>query len=101
MDDASLTRRDLLKLTAFGTAAVAVPLIGTASAKDLSELPSNLLPRPYVRQETFIEPEILRVPDAPGQRPLVTIRQVQADLQVLPRGPKTRMWVYQGTRAGF
>src|SRR3954453_1532395 len=101
MEDTTLTRRDLLKLTAFGTAAVAVPLIGTASAKDLSELPANQLPRPYVRLDAFPQPPVIRLLGAPGTRPSTTIVQRQATLQVLPPpAPATRMWVYNGTFPG-
>src|SRR5215213_2784672 len=72
-----LSRRDALKLTAFGTAALSFPLIGSVSAKGVSELSANLLPRPYVLQDGFPEPPVIRMGPGLGGPSSVTIRQVQ------------------------
>ncbi len=48
------------------------------------------MPRPYLRQERFVQPPILR-----ATNDSVTIHQTEATLQVLPRpAPPTRLWVY-------
>jgi FtsP/CotA-like multicopper oxidase with cupredoxin domain len=103
MDNPALTRRDVLRIGAFGTAALALPLTGTLSAARASELPERLMPRPYVRVDRFPLPPVIRVPASSG-RPRVTLEQAETVLQLLPPpAPPTRLWVYRvpGTRGGF
>jgi spore coat protein A len=98
MEHAALSRRDVLKLSAVGAAALALPMTVSLAAKRVSELRENLLPRPYVRQQRFVEPPIIRL--TAGQSS-TTIRQTAARLQVLPApAPATPMWVYNGSFPG-
>jgi spore coat protein A, manganese oxidase len=57
MEMPSLERRDVLKISAAGTAALALPLSRTVSAKSASELSESRLPRPYAA--AFKTPPIL------------------------------------------
>ncbi|HEX2072621.1 MAG TPA: multicopper oxidase domain-containing protein, partial [Geodermatophilus sp.] len=96
---ATFTRRDALKIGVLGAAAVALPYTISASSARVSELPENLMPRPYLRQDRFVQPPILRPTGS------VTIEQAQvAQAQVLPPpAPSTRLWVYRqpGTAGSF
>ncbi len=99
MTDPTLTRRDALKIGAFGAAALALPLTATVSAARASTLPERLMPRPYLVQQTFPEPPVIR-PAGPS----VTLEQAETRLQVLPPpAPRTRLWVYRqpGTEGTF
>ncbi|SDC02159.1 Multicopper oxidase with three cupredoxin domains (includes cell division protein FtsP and spore coat protein CotA) [Geodermatophilus telluris] len=103
MRDRALTRRSVLKATAVGAAALALPsaAVGTARAAGVSELAPDALPRPYVPYDRFVQPPVLRVPDAPGSRPLVEVVQAEASVRLLPpSGPGTAMWVYGGSYPG-
>jgi len=105
MDDPALTRRDALKLGAFGAAALALPLTVSGAAKEASELDRRLMPRPYVQWAEYPQPPIIEVaaPTTPG-RALVTLEQAEARLQMLPPpAPMTRLWVYRvpGTDGAF
>lgn len=57
MEELSLTRRDVLKVSAAGTAALAIPLSGIVSAKSASELAASRMPRPYTA--AFRSPPVL------------------------------------------
>jgi spore coat protein A len=108
MENPALTRRDVLKVGAFGAAALALPLTVSASANRVSELDRRLLPRPYVPQRYFPRPPVLdlstRAPNTPDGRTMTTLEQAQTTIQLLPApAPKTRLWVYRvpGTLGGF
>jgi spore coat protein A, manganese oxidase len=90
MDDSTLTRRDLLKLTAFGTAAVTLPFISAPSAKQASELPANKLPKVYDRP--FRAPRFVDL--GPG-RSSVVLEQKSARVDILGTGPTTRIFGYE------
>jgi FtsP/CotA-like multicopper oxidase with cupredoxin domain len=47
MQSPSLSRRDVIKLSTAATAAMAIPIAGTLSAKSASELPAGRMPVPY------------------------------------------------------
>ena len=103
MDDPTLSRRDVLKVGAFGATVLALPLATTLSAKGVSELPANQLPRPYARQETFVQPPALRPgPErTPEGRALITVTQSQWPVHLLPdRRRTTDMWVYNRSFPG-
>ncbi|MGY2066019.1 multicopper oxidase domain-containing protein [Blastococcus sp. SYSU DS0619] len=57
METPSLNRRDVLKLSAAGTAALALPLQGVVSAASASELSESSMPRPYAA--AFKAPPVL------------------------------------------
>jgi spore coat protein A, manganese oxidase len=102
-DDPALTRRDVLKMGALGTAALALPLTTALSAARASTLDERLMPRPYVPRASYPVPPVVRVPATAGSA-LVTLDQVQTRLQVLPLpAPRTRLWVYRvpGTAGTF
>src|SRR4028119_2492334 len=67
MDTPSLNRRDVLKVSLAGTAAMALPYQAVLSARTASELDSKKMPRPYVA--AFTAPPVLapyRSDDKPG-----------------------------------
>jgi FtsP/CotA-like multicopper oxidase with cupredoxin domain len=98
----ALTRRDVLKVSALGAMALALPAAaGSVQVARASELPPDSLPRPYTPHGEFVQPPVLRVPDAPGSRPVVQVTQGQASLRMLPApAPETSMWVYNGSYPG-
>ncbi|MGY1642721.1 multicopper oxidase domain-containing protein [Geodermatophilus sp. SYSU D00703] len=57
METPSVSRRDVLKLSAAGTAAVALPLQGVLSAATASALPTSKMPKPYTA--AFKAPPVL------------------------------------------
>ena len=67
MDLPSLNRRDVLKVSLVGTAAMALPYQPVLSAKSASELDAKKMPRPYAA--AFTAPPVLapyRTDDRPG-----------------------------------
>jgi spore coat protein A len=57
MDDATFTRRDALKISAFGAAALALPFtVQHVGAKQVSQLPADKMPKPYAA--TFKVPPV-------------------------------------------
>jgi FtsP/CotA-like multicopper oxidase with cupredoxin domain len=100
MTDSGLTRRDLLKVTAFGVTLIAIPVADSFGAARASELPPDRLPRPYTRQSRFVQPPVLQPGQAlPSGRRLVTITQQESRFALLS-GFSTRMWVYNGSFPG-
>ncbi|MGY1692788.1 multicopper oxidase family protein [Geodermatophilus sp. SYSU D01105] len=100
MHENTLTRRDALKIGAFGAATLALPFsVGALSAKRASELRN--LPRPYTlpfRQPADLLPS--RVVTVDGvQRPLYEIEQRPFQARILP-GFTTTMWGYNGQFPG-
>ncbi|MGY1743079.1 MULTISPECIES: multicopper oxidase domain-containing protein [unclassified Blastococcus] len=57
METPTLNRRDMLKLSAAGTAAMAIPLHSALSAASASTLPASRMPVPYT--QTFKAPPVL------------------------------------------
>jgi spore coat protein A, manganese oxidase len=57
METPSLNRRDVLKLSAAGTAALALPMQSVLSAATASELPASKMPKPYTA--AFKAPPVL------------------------------------------
>lgn len=93
-----INRRDALKLAglgAVGTAALAVPLGGSVSAKSASTLDDDLMPRPF--RASFVVPQLARPAAAgvddegPWQSYVITQRATVAD--ILPT-LSTPMWGY-------
>jgi spore coat protein A len=93
MDEFMFTRRDALKITAFGSAVVALPLTMALEAKQVSRLPASRMPTPYAADYTAPEPA---VPVAPNRYEIV---QRPFDAHIVP-GFTTQMWGYNGTFPG-
>ena len=55
MIEAQVSRRDVLKFSALGAAAVALPLERVVRAKSVSRLAASKLPKPYTRN--FVVPK--------------------------------------------
>jgi spore coat protein A len=101
MKQRAFTRREVLKGTAVGAATLALPAAVPASTARALELTGNHLPRPYTPYDRFVQPRVLRVPDAPGSRPVVQVVQGPASVRLLPPpAPETTMWVYNGSYPG-
>ena len=78
MGSGSVTRRDVLKASALGAAALALPFERTVRAKTASKIAPNKIPRPYTLP--------FKVPPALDGREggTLTITQKMANAQILP-----------------
>src|SRR4051794_11040967 len=96
MDEATFTRRDALKISAFGAAALALPFtVQDVGAKQVSQLPADKMPKPYAA--TFRIPPV-KQPVSPGSSSYQLLqRPFQANL--VP-GFTTAMWGYDGMFPG-
>lgn len=95
----SLSRRDLLRLGAFGAAALTLPAQRLLSAKSASRIASSSLPRPY--GVPFTAPAVLqpvRVDEA-AHRVFYEVRQRAFLGEILP-GVRTPLWGYNGSVPG-
>jgi spore coat protein A, manganese oxidase len=96
--DVTLSRRDLLKMSVLGAAAVALPLERSASAgTSQSRMAASKLPKPF--SVPFAVPPVLAPyrTDATTDFYRIAMRPLQAD--VLP-GFKTPLWGYNGQVPG-
>ena len=100
------TRRDMLKISLLGSAALLFPLERTArtkaSVKD--RLPESLLPRPFQMPFSVppvapkLDPKKMRNPEPNTDYYEMTMKQ--ARLQILPGRPPTEVWGYDGMTPG-
>jgi FtsP/CotA-like multicopper oxidase with cupredoxin domain len=97
MDGPRLTRRDALKIGLLSSAALAIPLTGSLSAKRASELAESRIPRPY--SLPFRRPPVLQPVGRVGGRDVYEITQQQVKREILP-GIKTTVFAYNGTVPG-
>jgi FtsP/CotA-like multicopper oxidase with cupredoxin domain len=103
MDSVSLSRRDVLKVSALGAAAVALPFEQTVRAKSASRIAASLLPKPYVAP--FVVPPIAQPTgttkglDGVTDVPLYEITQKEGLAQILPT-IKTPIFGYDGIAPG-
>src|SRR4051794_16965698 len=88
MDQPTLTRRDVLKLSAVAATALAVPLTVSLSAKQASELPANRLPKVFARP--FATPKVVDLTGGGSQ----TLYQQMFNAHILDGGLTTRMFGY-------
>ena len=93
MDRLGLSRRDVLKVSALGAAALALPFERTVRAKTASKISSKKIPAPYTLP--FTTPPIL---DGRGGGTL-TITQKMANAEILP-GVQTPIFGYNGIAPG-
>src|SRR3712207_4915432 len=129
MHTPSLSRRDVLKISAAGTAAVALPLQGVLKAATASQLPASSLPKPYtaafkappvleplhrddVRSDVYGYVPADHVPEPDGHVPGEPIRgsaylgtdyyritETNVQVQLIP-GMWTKMWSYNRSVPG-
>jgi spore coat protein A, manganese oxidase len=104
MDDATISRRDMLKLSAFGAAAISLPFAVSARGAQASQLPRALMPRPYTRQSRFVRPPFavptgVDRPTGGPERDVYTLTMRPFDARIIP-GFATRMWGYDGMFPG-
>jgi spore coat protein A len=98
MDTPALNRRDLLKVSLFGAAALTIPWESRLFAKSASRIASSKLPKPYT--VPFAVPPVL----APSTDPVTgrqyfRVEQKSFVGEILP-GVKTEMWGYNGLVPG-
>src|SRR4029453_14937566 len=94
----SLSRRDALKVSLLGAAAIALPFQGVLTAKGASRIASSKLPRPY--PQPFKTPPVLQ--PLPGPDPMTdyfVLRQQAFVGQILP-GVNTPLFGYNGSVPG-
>ena len=87
MIDTHVTRRDMLKFSALGAAALTLPLERVVRAKTVSQLPVNKFPAPYTRP--FSVPPVI---DARNGE-TVNLVQSAAQVEIIP-GLKTTIFGY-------
>ena len=103
MVSVSLSRRDVLKVSALGAAAVALPFEQTVRAKSASRIAASLLPKPYVAP--FVVPPVAQPKgttkglDGVTDVPLYDITQKEGLAQILPT-IKTPIFGYDGIAPG-
>ena len=93
MEAVSLSRRDVLKVSALGAAALALPFERTVRAKTASKIASNKIPKPYTLP--------FKVPPALDGREggTLTIAQQMKTAEILP-GVQTPIFGYNGITPG-
>ena len=97
MDVPALSRRDLMKVSAFGAAGLALPWESRLSAKSASRIASSKLPKPYT--VPFAAPPVLAPVRRTSDTDYYRISQEQFVGEILP-GVTTTMWGYNGLVPG-
>jgi spore coat protein A len=97
MDTPSLSRRDALKVSVLGAAALTLPWQGVLSAKAASRIASSKLPKPYT--VPFWTPPVLPPVKRDATRDYYRITQEAFVGEILP-GVKTPLWGYNGMVPG-
>ena len=103
MRSVSLSRRDVLKVSALGAAALALPFEQTVRAKSASRIAASLLPKPYAAP--FVVPPVAQPTgtttglDGVTDVPLYDITQKEGLAQILPT-IKTPIFSYDGIAPG-
>src|SRR3954454_8009218 len=87
MGSTSVSRRDVLKVSALGAAALALPFERTVRAKTASKIASNKIPKPYT--QPFKVPSVI---DGRGGG-TITIEQKMSNAVILP-GVQTPIFGY-------
>src|SRR3954462_6310340 len=93
MDMPGVDRRDMLKLSLFGAAAVAIPWGSVLSASSASRIAASKMPRPYT--VPFVVPPVLEPVRKDETTDYYEIEQRQYQGQILP-GVATTLWGYHG-----
>ncbi len=99
MTPSTLNRRDVLKLSAFGAVAMALPWSSALSAKSQSRIAASKLPRPYT--VPFTVPPVSQ-PAATNVATQTVYHRItqQAFVGELLPGVKTPLWGYNGSVPG-
>jgi spore coat protein A, manganese oxidase len=94
----SLSRRDLLKMGALGSAAVALPIEQLAFTSSGREpLDEDRLPRPF--SVPFSEPPVAQPVCRTADTDYYKLRMLKRRVEILP-GYRTEVWAYEGTYPG-
>src|SRR5687768_4610327 len=93
-----LSRRDALKVSVLGAAAVALPWQATLSASSASRIAESKIPRPYTVPFT-VPPVLSPVPTADPTTDYYRIVQKPFVGEILP-GVQTPLWGYNGLVPG-
>jgi spore coat protein A, manganese oxidase len=96
-----LSRRDMLKLGLFGSAALMLPAERIARAKLAlgNRIPASQLPKPFTLP--FAKPPVLTPDYATADTAYYTLTQQQVEIPVLgPGKPSTTIWGYNGYTPG-
>jgi FtsP/CotA-like multicopper oxidase with cupredoxin domain len=93
----SLNRRELIKVSLLGAAALALPLERVVRAKSISTIPKDQLPRPFT--VPFAKPPVLAPVSSDATTDYYQITQRPQTLQILP-GYQTPVFAYNGTVPG-
>jgi len=93
MNESGLTRRDALKVSLLGAAALAVPWQMGLSAKSASLINRDRIPRPYTVE--FAKPPVLYPARTDATTDYYRIVQTPFDAEILP-GVRTPLWGYNG-----
>jgi FtsP/CotA-like multicopper oxidase with cupredoxin domain len=97
MDIPSLSRRDALKVSLLGAAAIALPFQGVLAAKSASRLASSKLPRPYTLP--FSQPPVLGTSYTDATTDYYLLRQQAFVGRIIP-GIQTPLFGYNGMVPG-
>ncbi|MCW2582766.1 MAG: Bilirubin oxidase, partial [Klenkia sp.] len=97
MPSPTLNRRDLLKTSVLGAAALALPWSGVLSGKSASRIASSKLPRPYT--VPFVVPPVLAPALSDATTDYYQLTQQAFVGEVLP-GVRTPLWGYNGLVPG-
>jgi spore coat protein A, manganese oxidase len=92
-----MSRRDLLKVSVLGTAALALPLEKVVQGKSASRISSKKLPKPFSVPLTM--PPVLNPKRADATTDYYELIQRQVNTQILP-GVNTTLWGYNGLVPG-
>jgi spore coat protein A, manganese oxidase len=95
-----LTRKDMLKLSLLGGAALMLPLERTARTKlsITDRIPESQIPKPF--QVPFSTPPVLKPVRSDATQDYYQITMKAAQVQILPGFPKTTIYGYNGIAPG-
>jgi hypothetical protein len=93
MSAASLSRRDILKVSALGAGALVLPFERVVRARDAGEMDPKNFPKPY--SLAYVKPDVIDMRGG-GE---VHLKQVMFDATILPRY-KTKVFGYEYTLNG-
>lgn len=95
-----MTRKDLLKLGALGSAALLLPVERRARTQSAirNRIPESRLPKPF--RVPFATPPVLKPVRRDADTDYFKITMKQAQIQILPGFPKTTIYGYNGITPG-
>ncbi len=94
-----LTRREMLKLSLLGSAALFLPLERVARTRSASDrLPESMLPTPF--EVSFEVPPLARLADRDETTDYYEITMTNNRVPIIPGLPPTEVWGYNGISPG-